>query len=105
MLVSEERALASGEVQSASGGIVLVIEGEVLSSQSVAAIQSLLTLDPADRPGFLQIQQMDLFKDMNWSNLLEQEAPFIPQPEDETDTGYFDARNQLQHWQVSQFET
>ena len=30
-------------------------------------------------------------------------APFVPQPHDETDTAYFDARNNMQEWKVSQF--
>ena len=38
------------------------------------------------------IKEFDLFHSFYWSNLLEQDAPFIPEPDDETDTGYFDAR-------------
>ena len=30
------------------------------------------------------------FKDIDWHNLLDMEAPFIPQPDDETDTTYFE---------------
>ena len=30
-------------------------------------------------------------------------APFVPQPHDDTDTAYFDARNNMQEWKVSQF--
>ena len=33
---------------------------------------------------------MAAFKDINWHNLLDMEAPFIPQPEDVTDTSYFE---------------
>ncbi len=36
--------------------------------------------------------------------MLDQEAPFVPQPDDDTDTGYFDARNNLLHLRVSQVE-
>ncbi len=58
--------------------------------------------DPSERPGFVELQQFPLFHDLDWSHLLEQEAPFVPQPDDETDTCYFEARNRLQQWQVSQ---
>lgn len=78
-------------------------EGEVLSEQAVTAIKSLLTLDPDLRADFDQIHDgMDLFKDLDWANLTEIEAPFVPQPDDETDTGYFEARNAAQKWTVSQ---
>jgi serine/threonine-protein kinase greatwall len=77
-------------------------EGEALSVQAVNAIKALLTLDPEKRADFETIQKMDLFKDLDWTNLTEQEAPFTPQPDDETDTGYFDARNEAQDWKVSQ---
>ena len=39
---------------------------------------------------------------MDWTNLLDKDAPFVPQPDDETDTGYFDARNNMLHLKVSQ---
>ena len=39
-----------------------------------------------------------------WNNILETEpAPFVPQPHNETDTAYFDTRNNMQQWKVSQF--
>ena len=45
---------------------------------------------------------MELFQNIDWTKLTEIEAPFIPQPHDDTDTGYFEARNLAQHWRVSQ---
>lgn len=76
---------------------------ESLSDEAVDAIISLLTLDPNQRPGFSELQEMNLFQDIDWVNLPNQEAPFLPQPDDETDTCYFETRNRLQHWQISQF--
>ena len=58
--------------------------------------------DPSERPGFVELQNFPLFHDLDWSQLLQQEAPFVPQPDDETDTCYFEARNRLQQWQISQ---
>lgn len=77
-------------------------EAEVLSNQAVDAIQSLLTADQDERADFEKMQKMELFQDLDWSNLTDMEAPFVPQPDDETDTGYFEARNVAQHWKVSQ---
>ncbi len=58
-----------------------------------------------DRNFFLDSQDdLSFFSSVSWPDLLEQEAPFVPQPEDVTDTGYFDARNNLLHLRVSQVE-
>ena len=48
------------------------------------------------------MQEIELFKDIDWNKVTETEAPFIPQPDDDTDTGYFEARNEAQQWRVSQ---
>ena len=47
-------------------------------------------------------QTMPFFLNIDWHRLLEQEAPFVPQPDDELDTGYFEARNLQQNWNISQ---
>jgi len=43
--------------------------------------------------------------DENWfANILHTDpAPFVPQPHNDTDTAYFDARNDMQQWKISQF--
>jgi serine/threonine-protein kinase greatwall len=79
-------------------------QGEVLSDSAVAAIKAMLTFDQRNRADFEQMQTLDLFKNLDWTNLTEIEAPFIPQPDDETDTGYFEARNTAQQWKVSQIK-
>lgn len=62
---------------------------EVLSPAAIEAIDALLTLDPSQRPSGSTVTKLTLFKDINWSRLLDMEAPFIPQPDDITDTAYF----------------
>lgn len=79
-------------------------EDEVLSHAAQSTIDQLLTLDPKKRPSGCAVQQLLLFKGIDWNNLLEQEAPFIPQPGDVMDTCYFHARNVLQNLNVSSCE-
>ena len=62
----------------------------------------MLEFDQVHRANFDRLQSLPLFQNLDWNNLTEIEAPFIPQPDDDTDTGYFEARNTAQHWQVSQ---
>lgn len=77
-------------------------EGEILSNSAVEAITKLLAFDQEKRADFDAIQSMELFKDVDFANLTELEAPFLPNPDDETDTGYFEARNNAQDWKISQ---
>ena len=78
---------------------------EPLTSEAVTAITSLLALDPGQRVGFEGLKELQLFAGVDWATLPEVEpTPFVPQPHDETDTGYFDVRNNLQQWKVSQFD-
>ena len=82
-----------------------IFSGEVLSDSAVEAIKAMLEFDQDRRAGFEKMQSLPFFQNIkDWNNLTEIEAPFIPQPDDETDTGYFDARNAAQHWQVSQIK-
>ncbi|KDR18748.1 serine/threonine-protein kinase greatwall [Zootermopsis nevadensis] len=79
-------------------------EEEQFSKPARSAIDTLLTLDPVQRPAAPQVKQMSLFSAIDWDNLLSTTAPFVPQPDDSTDTIYFQARNILQHLNVSTFE-
>ncbi|KAG8237260.1 hypothetical protein J437_LFUL011290 [Ladona fulva] len=72
---------------------------EALSEGMVEAISSLLTLDPDTRPGAEEIKVMPLFKDIPWSTLQDTTPPFIPEPTDDTDTGYFQVSNIIYHLQ------
>uniref|UniRef100_A0A8C4HST1 Serine/threonine-protein kinase greatwall n=1 Tax=Dicentrarchus labrax TaxID=13489 RepID=A0A8C4HST1_DICLA len=78
-------------------------EEEELSVNSRNAIEILLTMDMTKRAGLKELKCHPLFEGLDWDNLQNQPMPFIPQPEDETDTSYFDARNNAQHITVSGF--
>ena len=75
---------------------------EKLSDYAVQSIMRLLTIDQNERANLEDLKSMELFQDIDWTKLTELEAPFVPQPDDETDTGYFEARNLAQDWRVSQ---
>ncbi|XP_033639924.1 serine/threonine-protein kinase greatwall-like [Asterias rubens] len=63
-------------------------------------------LGPVVRLQDLQLQDLKshpLFHAIDWKRIRETEAPFIPAPDDRTDTTYFDARNNMQHLQMSFF--
>ncbi|XP_078794382.1 serine/threonine-protein kinase greatwall isoform X1 [Oryzias latipes] len=76
---------------------------EELSANSRNAIEILLTMDMTRRASLKDLESHPLFAGLDWVNLQNQEMPFIPQPEDETDTSYFEARNSAQHIAVSGF--
>ncbi|XP_041817438.1 serine/threonine-protein kinase greatwall isoform X2 [Chelmon rostratus] len=78
-------------------------EEEELSVNSRNAIEILLTMDMTKRAGLKELKCHPLFEGLDWDNLQNQPMPFIPQPEDETDTSYFEARNNAQHIAVSGF--
>ncbi|KAM4544302.1 serine/threonine-protein kinase greatwall [Fundulus diaphanus] len=78
-------------------------EEEELSANSRNAIEILLTMDMTKRAGLRELKRHPLFDGLDWDNLQNQPMPFIPQPEDETDTSYFEARNNAQHIAVSGF--
>lgn len=76
---------------------------EALSQEAIEAVDQLLTMDPAERPAAKDVQGMKFFADINWNNLLSEEPPFIPKPDNPTDTGYFEPRNNLQQLKLSNF--
>ncbi|XP_073085141.1 serine/threonine-protein kinase greatwall-like isoform X6 [Manis javanica] len=76
---------------------------EKLSENAQSAVEILLTIDDTMRAGIKDLIHHPLFSDVDWENLQHQTMPFIPQPDDETDTSYFEARNNAQHLTVSGF--
>ncbi|KAM4828667.1 serine/threonine-protein kinase greatwall isoform 2-T2 [Thomomys bottae] len=76
---------------------------EKLSDSAQNAVEILLTIDDTKRAGMKELKHHPLFSDVDWENLQHQTMPFIPQPDDETDTSYFEARNNAQHLTVSGF--
>lgn len=63
---------------------------EALSDEAVAAVESLLTTDPKLRPTAKDVHKMPFFASIDWDNLESVSPPFIPNPENPTDTGYFE---------------
>ncbi|KAF9337656.1 hypothetical protein BG006_003569 [Podila minutissima] len=64
-----------------------------LSWEAHDLINKLLSRDPAQRPSPSELKAHPFFRGVDWDNIRYQEAPFIPSPNDNTDTSYFDARN------------
>jgi serine/threonine-protein kinase RIM15 len=74
----------------------------VISEDARDLINKLIQLDPQSRlganvdekypSGGAEIQAHPWFSDINWATLLEDEAQFVPNPENPEDTEYFDAR-------------
>jgi serine/threonine-protein kinase RIM15 len=77
-------------------------ELEAVSDEAKDLINKLLCMDPPQRlgsnrdekyaSGGEEIRNHPWFEDINWDTLLEDEAQFVPQPENPEDTEYFDAR-------------
>ncbi|XP_017879849.1 serine/threonine-protein kinase greatwall [Ceratina calcarata] len=78
---------------------------EALSAVATEAIDALLTLDQTERPSAQEVRVMKLFQDFPWSDPQKATPPFIPQPDDNFDTCYFQARNIMQHLNVSNCDT
>ncbi|ORZ09533.1 hypothetical protein BCR42DRAFT_381630 [Absidia repens] len=58
-------------------------------------MEKLMTLDPCKRLGANgpdEVKQHPFFKNIDWDNLLTELPSFVPQPVNEEDTTYFDAR-------------
>ncbi|KAM4687422.1 serine/threonine-protein kinase greatwall isoform 2-T2 [Discoglossus pictus] len=78
-------------------------EEETLSVNAQGAIDILLTIDNTKRAGLKELRAHPLFLGVIWEDQHKQPMPFIPQPDDETDTTYFEARNNAQQLKVSGF--
>ncbi|XP_061178277.1 serine/threonine-protein kinase greatwall-like [Saccostrea echinata] len=74
---------------------------EPLSENAKSAIDALLTMEPKERPKDREVRKLAFFDSVDWENLLEVEPPFVPQPEGDEDTTYFEARNSQQQLMVS----
>ncbi|XP_013135136.1 PREDICTED: serine/threonine-protein kinase greatwall isoform X2 [Papilio polytes] len=77
---------------------------EALSAEAVGAIEALLTMSPGERPAARAVRAMPLFRRVDWERQLHAPPPFVPNPDDMHDTGYFQARNILQQLHVSNFD-
>ncbi|ORZ32784.1 kinase-like domain-containing protein [Catenaria anguillulae PL171] len=63
----------------------------------------LLESNPQQRFAAADIKAHPFFATIDWSNISSLAPPFIPQPDDEKDTGYFDARNASRNIDVTRF--
>ena len=84
-----------------SGQIEWPENDEALSAPAVDAIKCLLRAKPGERMRLAQIQQHELFRDIKWDNLLSEQPPFLPRPDNSMDTCYFQARNEFQNIKMS----
>ncbi|XP_058467188.1 serine/threonine-protein kinase greatwall [Malaya genurostris] len=76
---------------------------ESLSNEATETVERLLEMDPQKRPQAAQMMEMAFFESIDWNNLESANPPFIPNPDDPQDTGYFEARNIMQHLKMSNF--
>ncbi|XP_052802430.1 serine/threonine-protein kinase greatwall-like [Mya arenaria] len=74
---------------------------EAISPECQDAIEALLNPDAMHRPGARVVRHMPVFEGIHWAHLLDSEAPWVPEPNDATDTTYFEARNLMQNLLVS----
>jgi len=77
---------------------------EALSDNAVEAIMAFLRLEQEKRANGKTIKEYALMKDVCWDNILEKIAPFVPQPDNDADTTYFQTRNSMQGLKVSQID-
>ncbi|KAJ3362525.1 hypothetical protein GGF32_005970 [Allomyces javanicus] len=73
-----------------------------LSPEARDLIARLLEPNPSKRFHAKQIKAHAFFQGIDWANLRSTEAPFIPKPSKKTDTGYFDARNDVRGLKMTQ---
>ncbi|XP_057662737.1 serine/threonine-protein kinase greatwall [Diorhabda carinulata] len=79
-------------------------DDEALSPVVVQGIEALLNENPEVRANADDIMKMEAFSQIDWTNLLSITPPFVPEPYDLTDTGYFQARNELLNFNISNFD-
>ncbi|KAK5827848.1 kinase-like domain-containing protein [Linnemannia elongata] len=63
-----------------------------LSREAHDLINKLLSREPTHRPSPTALKAHPFFQGVDWENIRNQEAPFIPSPNDNTDTSYFDGK-------------
>ncbi|KAH7026968.1 serine/threonine protein kinase 15 [Linnemannia elongata] len=66
-----------------------------LSREAHDLINKLLSREPTHRPSPTALKAHPFFQGVDWENIRNQEAPFIPSPNDNTDTSYFDGSHTI----------
>ena len=77
---------------------------EDISEGAKDVVLKLLEPNPASRASIVELKELEFFKGVDWENVLSTEMPFVPQPENETDTGYFDGHNSAFNIKLSDFD-
>ena len=72
-------------------------DDEALSQESISCINSLLNPNPEKRFKLADLKKHKLFESIDWNNVINEKAPFLPNPDNLMDTFYFEARNELQN--------
>ncbi|KAJ2736163.1 hypothetical protein H4R23_002064 [Coemansia sp. Cherry 401B] len=69
-----------------------------VSPEAIDLINALLRPEPATRAHWKDIQASKLYEGWDLANVRQREPPFVPQPDDDIDTSYFEAcqRKELQ---------
>lgn len=70
-------------------------DDEALSGEAIDCIKCLLNPMSSKRFKLNDLKKHKLFETINWDNLINEQAPFIPQPDHNMDTFYFDTRNDI----------
>ncbi|KAJ1680083.1 hypothetical protein EV182_000714, partial [Spiromyces aspiralis] len=63
-----------------------------IPDDAITLINTLLNPEPAKRGGYREIQESTFFSEIDLERCHELVPPFIPEPEDDIDTSYFEAR-------------
>ncbi|KAJ2802623.1 hypothetical protein H4R20_003210 [Coemansia guatemalensis] len=73
-------------------------EEDYVSSEAAELISALLRPEPATRAHWKDIQVAKLFAGWDLNNIRQREPPFVPRPDDDIDTSYFETcqRRELQ---------
>lgn len=63
-----------------------------------------MSINPNERLSGSDLRSIELFSNIDWNNLLNEDPPFIPTPVSVDDTSYFMARNEQQNIQLSNID-
>ena len=88
---------------------------EALSEEAVDAVEKLLCLDPASRAKAASLKPHPFFAKLlvdggsggeggDWARLLSVTPPFVPTLDGDSDTTYFEPRNNMQHLKLSEID-
>jgi serine/threonine protein kinase len=68
-----------------------------LSKNAIQCIKSLLNPNPDERFNFDDLKSHKLFESVNWETIINEKAPFEPNPDSLLDTFYFEVQNEFKY--------